>query len=188
MALEDHELEPATVLHGHVSDDTAYLVDDYPYGYTLRCQIRYWLHTAERGSAAGRVRLMSQTTNPKVAGKRWNKPKASVYYRWAVMTRDARGHVGWWPVGDWGPQPSGHLLMQLQTIHEQLTDEERETYDALLHLARTRFYSGDWQRAATAYAVIHELTADELRDRHGIYLDDRAYAIYAAARAAGLEL
>lgn len=186
--MDDHEFGPATVLRGHVSEDTAYLVEDYPYGYTLRCQIRYWLHTAERGTAAGKVRLMSQTTNPKLPGERWNKPKATTYYRWAVMIRDARSHVGWCPVGDWGPQPSGHLLMRLRTVYDQLNDEERRGYDALLELARNRTYTDDWQRATRAYALLGRVTREELLDQHGIYLDDRTYQILVAAQAAGMDL
>src|SRR5262245_19768077 len=103
MPYEDHELAPATVLRGHVDADTAYLVDDYPYGYSERCQIRYWLHTADKGSARGQVRFVSQTTNPKVDGIHWNKPKPSTYWPWVVMYLDAIGHVHWWPVGQWGP-------------------------------------------------------------------------------------
>jgi len=34
---------PLTVLSGHTTMETAYLVDDYPYGFRLRCKIRYWL-------------------------------------------------------------------------------------------------------------------------------------------------
>lgn len=80
------------VLKGHVSAETAYVVDDYPYGYTLRCKIRYWLEFhPKRG-----FRFVSQTTNPKAAVERWNKPKASTYNQTpAVMYLDAEGHVHW---------------------------------------------------------------------------------------------
>ena len=27
----------------HISPETAYVIDDYPYGFRLRCRIRYWL-------------------------------------------------------------------------------------------------------------------------------------------------
>ena len=36
------------ILKGHVSPATAYLVNDYPYGFRLRCQIRYWLEVHPR--------------------------------------------------------------------------------------------------------------------------------------------
>jgi hypothetical protein len=79
------------LLKGHISPETAYVVADYPYGFTLRCQIRYWLDFhPKRG-----FRFVSQTTNPKRANV-WNKPKASTYRRFgAAMYLDDNGHVQW---------------------------------------------------------------------------------------------
>jgi len=31
------------LLRGHINRDTAYVVNDYPYGRVLRCRIRYWI-------------------------------------------------------------------------------------------------------------------------------------------------
>lgn len=75
----------------HTSPETAYLVDDYPYGFRLRCRIRYWLEFhPKRG-----FRFMSQTSNPK-RGDVWNKPKASTYARFGgAMFLDDAGHVQW---------------------------------------------------------------------------------------------
>jgi len=79
-----------TVLVGHNSPETAYVVDDYPYGFRLRCKIRYWV---EYKPGKG-CRMVSQTTNPKRAGEVWNKPKASTYCRFGlVMMLDENGHV-----------------------------------------------------------------------------------------------
>jgi hypothetical protein len=79
------------ILTGHTTPETAYVVGDYPYGYTLRCKIRYWLeHKAKHG-----FRLVSQTTNPKRPGEVWNKPKASTYTTFAVMYLDDEEHVHW---------------------------------------------------------------------------------------------
>lgn len=79
------------LLHEHTSADTAYVVDDYPYGFRLRCKIRYWL---EYNKAHG-WRFVSQTTNPK-AGDRWNKPRASTYVKFgAAMFLDEQEHVQW---------------------------------------------------------------------------------------------
>lgn len=69
------------VLKGHTSPEAAYVVEDYPYGFRLRCRIRYWL---EYKSGCG-YRLVSQTTNPKATGEVWNKPKRSTYTELAVM-------------------------------------------------------------------------------------------------------
>ena len=75
-------------LSGHVSQETAYVVDDYPYGFRLRCKIRYWIESNTNGE-----RFWSQTTNPKKAGEVWNKPKASTYSGILVMGLDEVGHV-----------------------------------------------------------------------------------------------
>ena len=78
------------LLHNHVSPETAYVVSDYPYGFTLRCQIRYWLEHSPRHG----FRLMSQTSNPKKPGLVWNKPKGSTYCRFggAMFLDDLSAH------------------------------------------------------------------------------------------------
>lgn len=82
-----------TVLKGHHSPETAYTVDDYPYGFTLRCKIRYWLEYKPGNG----VRFVSQTTNPKRTDREvWNKPKASTYARFGgAMFLDENGYVQW---------------------------------------------------------------------------------------------
>lgn len=80
------------LLSGHVSPDTAYVVDDYPYGFKLRCKIRFWLEFAPKRG----VRFVSQTTNPKRPGVVWNKPKPSTYCRFGgAMFLNDEGHVEW---------------------------------------------------------------------------------------------
>jgi hypothetical protein len=77
------------VLTGHVSPETAYVVDDYPYGFRLRCSIRYWIEYKPKLG----FRLVSQTTNPKRPGT-LNKPKASTYFKFGgAMFLDENGHV-----------------------------------------------------------------------------------------------
>jgi hypothetical protein len=98
VSIQNIPSDVAAVLPGiHVSADTAYVVADYPYGFRLRCSIRYWLDISKHG-----VRLMSQTTNPKVPGVRWNKPKASTYQRFAgALYLDSVGHVQWAGLGEY---------------------------------------------------------------------------------------
>lgn len=80
------------LLIGHTSPETAYVVDDYPYGYTLRCKIRYWLEFKPKMG----FRLVSQTTNPKRPGEVWNKPKASTYCKFGgAMFLADNDHVHW---------------------------------------------------------------------------------------------
>lgn len=77
----------ARVLTGHDSPDTAYVVDDYPYGFKLRTSIRYWIET-KKGHGQ---RFVSQTVNPKTG--HLNKPKASTYSALMVMYLNEQGHV-----------------------------------------------------------------------------------------------
>lgn len=77
------------ILKGHYSPETAYLVEDYPYGFRLRCKIRYWVEYKPNFGC----RMWSQTTNPK-RGNIWNKPKASTFARFGlVMMINDQGHV-----------------------------------------------------------------------------------------------
>lgn len=64
------------------SEETSYVVDDYPYGFTLRTQIRYWV---ERRDKFGE-RFCSQTLNPKTG--KWNAPKKANYYPVVIMYED----------------------------------------------------------------------------------------------------
>lgn len=67
-----------SLILGCVDEETAFVVDDYPYG-RLRTQIRYWIESvAKRGD-----RFVSQTRNPKTG--RWNKPKRGTYSPLLVM-------------------------------------------------------------------------------------------------------
>ena len=81
----------AQLLPGYTSPETAYVVDDYPYSFRLRCTIRYWMEYKKNHG----YRLVSQTGNPKKPGLVWNKPKASTYATFGVMGLDEQGHVQW---------------------------------------------------------------------------------------------
>ncbi len=86
------------LLKGHFSEETAYVVEDYPYGFTLRCKKRFWI---EQGKSKKQLafRLVSQTTNPKKSYEgyeHWNKPKKSTYCLYgAVLYLGEKDHV-WW--------------------------------------------------------------------------------------------
>lgn len=67
---------------GAVSLETAYCVEDYPYGFKLRCKKYYYVETNKKGS-----RLVTVTTNPK-AGDKLNKPVADRYMRAVVLFLD----------------------------------------------------------------------------------------------------
>ena len=78
------------ILKGHTSPETAYVIADYPYGFRLRCKMRCWIEYNDKQG----FRFVTQTTNPKVSGEVWNKPKASTYCKFGMaMLLDADGHV-----------------------------------------------------------------------------------------------
>jgi hypothetical protein len=80
-------------LYGHNSSETAYMVEDYPYGRN-RCRIRYWLEANIASPTSKGFRFVSQTEHP--VKKTWNAPKASTYKLLAGnMYLDEKGHVTW---------------------------------------------------------------------------------------------
>ena len=103
------------VLTGHDSAETAYVVQDYPYGFTLRCKIRYWVETSKHGQ-----RFCSQTTNPKVSGERWNAPKKSTYSLIVGMFLDENDHVKFFSVHESSSRDT--LNRFKESFGEALTD------------------------------------------------------------------
>jgi len=105
-------------LKGHTSMETAYLVDDYPYGFRLRCKIRYWIEY-KKGKG---FRFWSQTSNPKVVGLVWNKPKAGTYAdNAAFMYLDSNGHVQWHALGIYNNAAESREF--LDSFHEFINPE-----------------------------------------------------------------
>ncbi len=118
------------VLAGHTTQDTAYLVEDYPYGFRLRCKIRYWLeHKPKMG-----FRLVSQTTDPKRPGEVWNKPKASTYALLGVMGLDEQNHVTWDACGlysfDKLPEFDARYGQDFDATQRRVCDAARRAYAA----------------------------------------------------------
>ncbi len=97
------------ILSGHTSPETAYVCEDYPYGFRLRCKIRYWL---EYKPGTG-YRLVSQTTNPKRPGEVWNKPKPSTYARYGgVMFLNDDGHVSWRGLSEYDQYDASSIYLE----------------------------------------------------------------------------
>lgn len=134
----DTSIEQLELLSGHTSMDTAYVVDDYPYGWKLRCRIRFWVETAGRGPKEGWQRFVAQTTNPKLPGEVWNRPHPQVYAPRVWMHRDHRGHVGYTGLNPYGPSPAFDARMRLSGLYDQLNQEDRAFYDRVITAARER--------------------------------------------------
>jgi len=104
------------ILKGHTSPETAYLVTDYPYGFRLRCNIRYWLEDHPKLG----TRMVSQTSNPKRPGLVWNKPKASTYaYVAGCLYINGEDHVTWATLTEYSTGESSQAWYD--TYHEGLS-------------------------------------------------------------------
>lgn len=124
------------VLSGHTSPESAFVVDDYPYGFRLRCKIRYWIET-KKGFGQ---RFVSQTTNPKKAGEFWNKPKAGTYSVLIVMVvnddpkSEQFGYVGTRGLQSGGWSKEEDILAFEAKYAEAIGDYER---DAIKYIRAT---------------------------------------------------
>src|SRR4030042_7007253 len=74
------------ILDKQPTEQEPFLVENYPYGYTLRTKIRYWAETTTRGQ-----RFVSQTLNPKTG--LWNKPKKSTYSQIVLIGLNEEEHI-----------------------------------------------------------------------------------------------
>lgn len=135
-------ITPVQILTGHVDQESAYLVDDYPYGRELRCKIRYWIETATKGAKKGQQRFVRQTTNPKKAGDPWNKPHPGQYDLMVFLYLDDIGHVQHIGVGYW-VSPEFDARLRLMGIIDQMSPGQGKLYGALIE--RSRKYAEPWE-------------------------------------------
>ena len=113
------------ILNGHLSADTAFVVDDYPYGFRLRCKIRYWLEFHPKKGA----RFWSQTTNPKQADEVWNKPKASTFCAFGgAMYLNEEGHCTWTGVHEY--MDCAQLVAWRDTYGETMPEDAQQRLKA----------------------------------------------------------
>ncbi len=91
----------------HTNFESAYVIADYPYGFTLRTQMRMWIETKQGHGQ----RVVSCTLNPKTG--KWNKPKSSTYSQMVVLYIDNEtGHVHNAAFGDYDSEHAGEFLAE----------------------------------------------------------------------------
>src|SRR6476469_6951154 len=123
------------ILNGHDSESTAYVIDDYPFGYKLRCKIRYWLDTRTKGVYKDRSRLMSQTTNPRHTAEFWNRPKAGVFGKGlTLMYLNEEGHVHHIDCS----YSTGMDYLKAALAAEGLTKEQKLTIEMIIKVKESR--------------------------------------------------
>jgi len=115
-------------LYNHTSEETAYLIADYPYGFRLRCQMKVWLeHKPSKG-----WRMVTRTSNPKRPGT-WNAPKMSTYRELGGnLFLDNEGHIQWDGVSVYDG------LEKLQAFAERFPESDLKLVNAMIkrHLVK----------------------------------------------------
>lgn len=76
-------------LYHCVSEETAHIAEDYPWGFRLRTQAKFWIENSHRKD--GGQRFVQRTLNPKTG--RWCEPKKSTYDPVKIIYLDENGHV-----------------------------------------------------------------------------------------------
>lgn len=123
----------AQVLSGHVSPETAYVVEDWPYG-AHRTQNRFWVETSTKGRKKGEQRVCNQTLNPKTG--RWNKPKRGTYSPIAVLYIEADTGKLQWAGLSWYDQSEERVTQFVETFREAMGEHEVRMANTLLALGR----------------------------------------------------
>lgn len=108
------------------------VVDNYPYGFKLRTQIRYWIEsTPKKGD-----RFCSQTLNPK--NGRWNAPKKSTYQSLGIMFLDEKEHVSWAGVNIYSGQEKVNLFVESIGGVDFLNSVQRTMYNDLMGIREVK--------------------------------------------------
>jgi len=117
-------------LYGYDSEENSREVSDYPWGYRLRTEQRYWIESKEKFGQ----RFVTQTKNPKTG--RWCKPKKSTYSEIIVMTEDEKGHVSFCGASHWSdPQ---HVEKFYETHKDNLSPFQVEQMKVLKSINEVR--------------------------------------------------
>ena len=156
------------VLSGHISSETAFIIEDYPYGYNLRCQKRVWLEINDRGT-----RLCAQTNNPKKNGI-WNAVKKSTYSLFGVLLQkeltdgnpDEVGYVTWSGLSMYEVENKGQEW--LNVYKDGLTEtqiKELNVYLKLIERRKDMKARGDRAEAMTKQTLEPDASLEGIMDK-----------------------
>lgn len=117
--------ENIKILNGHTSFETAYKVENYPYGFRLRTSIFFWIETTKKRGD----RFCSCTIDPR--NGRVNKPKKSTYSPFKYMFIDENtGYVEHSGIDAYEREKFGEKIKFVCEVVEQATDEQIENLRA----------------------------------------------------------
>lgn len=138
------ETKKLTVLLNHNTEETAYMVNDYPYGYTLRTKIRYWVEsTPKKGD-----RFVSQTLNPKT--NKWNAPKKCTYKPLLFLVLNEENHVKTASCSIYCEKEKITKLIDFIGGIEKLNEDQLKMYNSLMGIknpvSKDKVYSIKWEK------------------------------------------
>lgn len=100
------------------------VIDNYPYGFKLRTQIRYWIESSKKGN-----RFCSQTMDPKK--NKWNTPKCSTYSLIGIMTKDEKGYISWQGVSEYTEKDKVEEFVKQIGGESKLNPFQKKRYEDL---------------------------------------------------------
>ncbi|MBF6171103.1 hypothetical protein [Nocardia blacklockiae] len=136
------------VLRGHTDAANARVVDDYPYGYRLRCKRRYWVETALKGAKRGQFRMVTQTTNPRRQTEVWNSPQQGQYTMRMFLVELENGQIGSFSIYDHWIDPEEWMNIVNRGLWDQLNLLERHDLARFVAFNQKRS-AEDWTKWAT---------------------------------------
>jgi hypothetical protein len=113
-------------LYQHTSQETARVVEDYPWGFRLRTTVRYWIET--KPARNGGQRFAKQTINPKTG--KWCAIKYSTYSPLSIMFLDENNHVKYTSLDH---NSNEDIILKFKDTHlNNLSDYQKETLKEIM--------------------------------------------------------
>ena len=107
------------IIYNKDSFENSIEVNNYPWGYRLKTDRRYWIETTKRGD-----RLCYQTLNPKTG--KWCKVKKSTYSGIMLLYFDENNHVKTYGIDvGWSDAKAVHKFGKVVDV-EKLSNEQRK--------------------------------------------------------------
>lgn len=144
-----------TYIYGHTNQETAKVVENYPWGFRLRTTIRYWIET--KVAKNGGQRFASQTINPKTG--LWCAPKYSTYSPIMIMFLDENDHVKYECLRHYDSQQN---ILKFKEDHlENLDDYQKQELKGIMAYAKVMENVSFTVKAVSPGSVDHELREQE---------------------------
>jgi hypothetical protein len=192
------------ILEKQPTEQEPFTVDDYPYGYTLRTKIRYWVETTRNGQ-----RFASQTLNPKTGA--WNKPKKSTYSNIILIGTNEQEHITYISLSMYSLKEAQDFKQKYESFFNEYQKKEiiniikmLEVYEKVEYKVVTRRWRNlktgdiveavpvmelnDYEEVKEENGIIVPVDADkEQKKQNEIKRDINKYAILNASTETGIE-